>query len=89
MHDLQVDEGGRVTLTLRDISATDADTPIDQLAVFAEVLPSFGVLENTKKGEIERQQFYLFFIVFVDYSTFRIYTTFLFKKLSWAAEILI
>ena len=49
----QVDEGGRVTLTLRDISATDADTPIDQLAVFAEVLPSFGVLENTKKGETE------------------------------------
>jgi len=48
---VQVDEGKRVTLSLADISATDADTPMDQLAVFAEKLPSFGVLENTKRGE--------------------------------------
>ena len=35
------------------------------------------------------QWFDLWFIVFVDYSTFRIYDGFLFKILSCAAEILI
>lgn len=47
---LQVEEGGRIVLTTHDIDATDMDTLQADLAVYVDTKPSFGVLQNTKRG---------------------------------------
>lgn len=50
---LQVDEGGKATLSLDHIEISDPDTQLSQLNVTVETQPSFGVIRNIDEGKFK------------------------------------
>ncbi len=48
---VQVIEGGRVALSLKDITISDLDTPPSDIHIIMDDLPTFGILENIKPSK--------------------------------------
>lgn len=57
----QVDEGGRVPLSIHQLLATDYDTAMEELVVTIITLPIYGCIENTKTGKLYMYLFSLSF----------------------------